>query len=76
MEVKIGVVYSPRELTIEVEGSSEELMDQIQSALKDSTAMLWLVDRKGKRVGVPVDKVAYVEIAEEDPTKRVGFGPD
>ena len=76
MEVKIGVVYSPRELTIEVEGSSEELMDKVQSALKDSNSMLWLVDRKGRRMGVPVDKIAYVEIGEEDAMKRVGFGPD
>jgi hypothetical protein len=76
MEVKIGVVYSPRELTIEVEGSSEELMDKVQSALKDSNAMLWLVDRKGKRMGVPVDKIAYVEIGEEDAMKRVGFGTE
>lgn len=76
MEVKIGVIYSPRELTVEVDGSADELVSNVQSALKDSTAMLWLVDRKGKRVGVPVEKIAYVEIGEEDAMKRVGFGPD
>jgi hypothetical protein len=76
MEVKIGVIYSPRELTVEVDGSADELVSSVQSALKDGIPMLWLIDRKGRRVGVPSDKVAYVEIGEEDAMKRVGFGPD
>jgi hypothetical protein len=76
MDVKIGVIYSPRELSIEVEGNPEELAKSVQETLTNGAGMLWLVDRKGKRVGVPVDKVAYVEIGEDDAMKRVGFGPD
>ncbi|MGH9022112.1 MAG: DUF3107 family protein [Acidimicrobiia bacterium] len=37
--------------------------------------MLWLTDRKGRKVGIPVDKVAYVELGVEDVSKRIGFGP-
>jgi hypothetical protein len=76
MDVKIGVVYSPRELSLEVDGNPEELAKSVQSTLANGGGMLWLVDRKGKRIGVPVDKVAYVEIGEEDAMKRVGFGND
>ena len=35
--------------------------------------MLTLVDEKGRRVLVPADKLAYVEIAEAE-QRRVGFG--
>lgn len=76
MDVKIGVTYSPRELSLEVEGKAEDMAATIQSALDDGTRILWITDKKGRRVGVPTDKVAYVEIGEEDTGKRVGFGPD
>jgi DNA-binding MurR/RpiR family transcriptional regulator len=75
MEVKIGVVYSARELAVELDGGSEEVVALVEAAVKDGAPMLWLSDRNGRRIGVPVDKVAYVEIAEEDSVKRVGFGP-
>ena len=35
--------------------------------------VLWLTDAKGRRVGVPTEKLAYVEVGEEHPDKRVGF---
>ena len=75
MEVKIGVVYSPKELTVELDGQAEEIVSAVESALKNGAPLLWIVDKRGRRVGVPADKVAYVEIAEEDAVKRVGFGP-
>jgi DNA-binding MurR/RpiR family transcriptional regulator len=75
MEVKIGVVYSPKELTVELDGQAEEIVSAVETALKNGAPILWIVDKRGRRVGVPADKVAYVEIAEEDAVTRVGFGP-
>lgn len=74
MEVKIGVIYSPRELSVELEGKAEEIVAAVEAALGDGVPVLWLADRNGRRVGVPSEKVAYVEIGEEDAAKRVGFG--
>ena len=74
MEVKIGVVYSPKELTIELDGKVDEVTKTVEAAMSGKDPVLWLVDKKGRRVGVPTDKVAYVEIGEEDSAKRVGFG--
>lgn len=34
--------------------------------------LLTLVDERGRRVVVPVDRIAYVEIAQAD-QRRVGF---
>jgi hypothetical protein len=77
MEVKIGVVYSAKELSVELEGGqADEVISTVESALKGGSSIIWLTDKRGRRVGVPTDKVAYIELAEEDQAKRVGFGPD
>jgi hypothetical protein len=75
VEVKIGVVYTTRELLIETDGKADEVVKDVESALADKgKPVLWLQDRKGRRIGVPVDKIAYIEVGDEE-NKRVGFGP-
>ena len=76
LEVRIGVIYSPKELSVELDGvKTDEIVSTIEDALKGGAPVIWLTDKKGRRVGVPSDKVAYIEVAEEDTAKRVGFGP-
>jgi DNA-binding MurR/RpiR family transcriptional regulator len=75
MEVRIGVVYSAKELSVELDGKADEVVAMVEDALKGGAAIVWVTDKKGRRVGVPSDKIAYLEVAEEDVTKRVGFGP-
>jgi hypothetical protein len=63
VEVKIGVLHAPRELTLESAQTPAEVEQAVTEAMaKDS--VLTLTDEKGRRVIVPIDKVAYVEIAE------------
>ena len=75
MEVRIGVFHSPKELELEVEGSPESVETAFAEALKADDGVLWLTDTKGRRVGVPAERVAYVEIEADHLAKRVGFGP-
>jgi DNA-binding MurR/RpiR family transcriptional regulator len=75
MEVRIGVVYTPKELSLELEGKGDEMVAAVEDALKGGAPVIWLTDKKGRRVGIPTDKIAYIEVAEEDQAKRVGFGP-
>ena len=72
MEVKIGVQFAPRELSLESAQTSAEVEKAVAEALEAGSGVLSLVDEKGRRVMVPVDKVAYVEIAESTP-RHVGF---
>lgn len=72
MDVKVGVVYTPKELLIESDGSADDLVAAVDAVLANGAPVLWLTDKKGRRVGIPADKVAYVEVAEEE-VKRVGF---
>ena len=74
MEVRIGVVYTPREIVLDMGEDAEHVSTTIESALKEKTALLWLTDSKGKRLGIPLDKLAYVEIASPDSERKVGFG--
>ena len=74
--MRIGVTYSAKELDLEVpEGTSpEDLRKQVESALADDDSVLWLTDRKGRQVGVPASKVAYIEIGSPHEERRIGFG--
>lgn len=72
MEVKIGVLYAPRELLVETDTTPEEIEKALAKSIVDG-GIFSLVDNKGSRVVIPVDKLAYLEIAEPD-DRRVGFG--
>ena len=48
------------------------MVADIEKLLKTGDGVLWLTDRKGRRVGVPVAKVAYVEWARPRPNAGSG----
>ncbi|MFD7443630.1 DUF3107 domain-containing protein [Streptomyces sp. NPDC059909] len=73
MEVKIGVQHAPREIVLESGQSAEEVEQAVADALAGKAQLLSLTDDKGRKVLVPADRVAYVEIGEPS-TRRVGFG--
>lgn len=75
MDVRIGIVQTAKELEVELgdDADRERLLSDIEEALAGD-AVLWLTDRRGRRVGVPVAKVAYVEVGAPTTDRRVGFG--
>jgi len=75
MEVRIGVVHTPKELALDVEGTADDVASAVEKALAKDDAVLWLIDSKGRRIGVPSERLAYVEIENDHDAKRVGFGP-
>jgi hypothetical protein len=74
MEVRIGVIYTARELVVETDGSTDEVSSAVEGALSSGDTVLWLTDTKGRRVGVPTDKIAFVEIVTDAAARKVGFG--
>jgi polysaccharide deacetylase 2 family uncharacterized protein YibQ len=72
VEVKIGVQHAHRELVLDSAQTSADVEKAVTKALADEAGVLILVDEKGKRVIVPVSKLAYVEIAESM-SRQVGF---
>ena len=76
MDVRIGVTYSPKELDLELadDADAEGLRSEVESALAGGQdSVLWLTDRRGRQVGVPVGKIAYVEIGAPGADRRIGF---
>ncbi|EST28925.1 MULTISPECIES: DUF3107 domain-containing protein [Streptomyces] len=73
MEVKIGVQHTPREIVLESGQSAEEVESAVADALAGKAKLLSLTDEKGRKVLVPAERIAYVEIGEPT-TRRVGFG--
>lgn len=74
MEVRIGITHTPKEIEVEPAGSADEVAAAVEAALSAGDGILWLTDRKGRRVGVPSARIAYVEIGSPHDDRRVGFG--
>lgn len=74
MDVRIGVTQNPKEIGLEMPDGTdaEALQGSVDKALADG-GTLWLTDRKGRQVGIPADKIAYVELGRPD-DRRIGFG--
>nr|WP_202502122.1 DUF3107 domain-containing protein [Streptomyces sp. SID5785] len=74
VEVKIGVLHTPREIVLESDQSAEEVEGAVSAALSGKSQLLSLTDDKGRKILVPADRLAYVEIGEPA-VRKVGFGP-
>jgi hypothetical protein len=75
MEIRIGVIHSPKEVRVELDGDGTQQVQAVEQALAGKESVLWLTDKLGNRSGVPVDKIAYVEIDADRGARKVGFGP-
>lgn len=72
MRVRIGMTMSARELDFEVE-DAEELLGSFRRAVDEGEKILWVTDEEGRRHGLVVDKIAYLDV-EADKSTKVGFG--
>ena len=72
MEIKIGVQDTAREVSLDSNDTSEQVIAAAQAAIAEG-GLLTLVDERGRTVMVPAAKIAYIEVGAT--TKgRVGFG--
>lgn len=72
LELRIGIVNSPRELAFETAQSSSEIEGVIATALDGKSSHFTLKDAKGNTYIVPTEGLAYVEIGSEE-SRRIGF---
>ena len=70
MEVKIGIQHAPRELVLDVDTTHDDIEKLVSEAVKGGT--LSLADAKGRRILVPGDRIAYVELGNPS-AGTVGF---
>jgi hypothetical protein len=75
LEVRIGIVQTPKEVEIDLGDSADRdaVLKDIETSLEKG-GVLWLTDRRGRRIAVPTAQVAYVEVGAPSNERRVGFG--
>lgn len=71
VEVRIGVQFAARELVVESTEDASAVEARIAEAVSTG-GVLAITDAKGKKVLVPADKIAYIEIGTP-PLGTVGF---
>ena len=76
MDVRIGVLHTPKEILVEMDSSvdRDKLKATIDDTLAQDSKVLWLTDKKGRDVAIPVSKVAYVEVSSATADRPIGFG--
>jgi hypothetical protein len=75
VDVRIGLTQTPKELEVNLEDGADpaEVRAQVDAALSGGST-LWFTDRRGRQIGVPAEKLAYVEIGTPADERRIGFG--
>jgi len=75
VDVRIGLTQTPKELEVNLEDGTDpaEVRQQVDSAIGEGTT-LWFTDKRGRQIGVPAEKLAYVEIGSPTDERRIGFG--
>jgi hypothetical protein len=75
VDVRIGVTQSPKELEVLLadDTNPDAVREHVEAAIS-AGGTLWLTDKRGRQIGVPADKVAYVELGTPEAGRRIGFG--
>ncbi|MEZ5375505.1 MAG: DUF3107 domain-containing protein [Acidimicrobiales bacterium] len=76
MDIRIGIAQSASVIELEMSDDTDRaaLKAEIDASLGADSGVLWLTDKRGKDVAVPVARVAFVEIGKDDAERRIGFG--
>lgn len=71
MNVRIGIADTGREIEVEID-DRDEFVSSLNDAFDGSEKILWFHDTKGNEVGIPLERIAFVEIIDVD-GPSVGF---
>jgi len=75
VRVRIGLSMAPREVDIDIE-DGEALAAEIEKALAEGQALVWVTDRNGVMHGLASDKIVFIEVESQDSKPGVGFSTD
>ena len=76
MEVVFGVQAIERGLRVELDDKEvTALRKRIEGIFEEGATgqILWVTDNNGRVLGIPVDKLAYIELGADKAERRVGF---
>jgi hypothetical protein len=73
VRVRIGVANTDRVVELDIE-DHDAFVTEIEEAFATGKLMLWITDVKGRRVGLPLGRIGFVEV-ETAGERSVGFSP-
>lgn len=73
MKVRIGISDTDKLVELEVD-DLDQFKRRIESGVDDG-GVEWFTDSKGRTVGIPARRVAFIEIEDADSDRTVGFAP-
>jgi hypothetical protein len=72
VEIKVGIQHVNREIVLETNKSASDV-EKAFSAAVGGDGVFSLTDERGRKVLIPADRIAYLDIGEEN-ARHVGFG--
>ena len=68
MDLRIGVAHMQKEVNLEMADDFDlsSFKSNLEEASKNETSIVWLTDVNGREVGIPGNKIGYVEIGIQD----------
>lgn len=73
MKVRIAVAESSKVVELEVDDLPE--FKKTMAATVEAGDVYWTTDAKGREVGIPAGRIAFVEVESENADVAVGFAP-
>ncbi len=76
MDVVFGVQSSERGIRVELDDKeAESIRSRVEEVFAQGAAgqIIWINDKSGRTIGIPADKLTYVELGAEKADRRVGF---
>lgn len=75
MITRIGVCDTSKELELDMDdGMLESLKADFEAVISAATGVLWMTDRHGRQVGIPAERIAYIDLDEPGSGPKIGFG--
>ena len=75
MDLRIGIAHMQKEVNLEMADDFDlsAFKSNLEEVSKNETSIVWLTDVNGREVGIPGNKIGYVEIGIQDSGRTVGF---
>jgi hypothetical protein len=71
VRVRFGMADTAREVDIEVDDTAA-LIDDVERAMSEGDKLLWVTTEEGRRYGLVVDRIVFVDV--EPAKQRTGIG--
>jgi hypothetical protein len=72
VHVKFGMADTTREIDVDVEDAGALLAD-LEKAIAAGDRILWVTEEDGRRYGLVVDRIVFVDVEPERTRTGIGF---